>query len=271
MAPELKHEDIASEVLDALAARRQVAPFSERMADFTMDDAYEVTAALRRMREARGERHTGRKIGFTNSAIWREYGVHAPIWGDMYDTTVADIGVGPFDPSSLSEPRIEPEIVFGLAASPTPGMDEPTLLDCIEWVAHGFEIVQSIYPGWRFTAPDTVAGLGMHGALMIGPRRQVGKEPPEGWLAALSGFTITLMRDGEVIDEGGGASVLGGPLTPLRHLVEMLADDPYNAPLAAGEIITTGTLTRAFPIAPGEVWTTKIAGMPIEGVEISFG
>lgn len=271
MAPELKHEGIAAEVLDALAARRQVAPFSERLPEFGMDDAYGATAALRRMRVARGERHVGRKIGFTNSAIWREYGIHAPIWGYMYDTTIADIGGGPFDLSSLLEPRIEPEIVFGLAAAPTPGMDEAALLGCIEWVAHGFEIVQSIYPGWRFTAPDTVAGLGMHGALMIGPRRPVGKEPPEGWLAVLSGFTITLMRDGEVIDEGGGASVLGGPLTPLRHMVDMLADDPYNPPLAAGEIITTGTLTRAFPIAPGEAWTTKIAVMPIEGVGISFG
>ena len=30
------------------------------------------------------------------------------------------------------------------------------------------------------------------------------------------------------------------------HLVEVLADDPFNPPLAAGEAITTGTLTRAF-------------------------
>ena len=266
----MDHDAIAAEVLDALAGHRQIAPFSERMPGFAMADAYGVTAALRRMREARGERWAGRKIGFTNRGIWEEYNVRAPIWGGMFDSTVFELGNGAFDLSPLLEPRIEPEIVFGLAAAPEPGMDEAALLGCIGWVAHGFEIVQSIYPGWRFAAPDTVAGLGMHGALGIGPRQAIADVPVGGWLEALSGFTITLTRDGEVTDTGGGANVLGGPLTPLRHLVEMLTDDPHNPPLAAGEIVTTGTLTRAFPVAPGERWTTAIEGLPIKGIEIVF-
>jgi len=32
------------------------------------------------------------------------------------------------------EPRIEPEIIFGLKAAPLPGMSEAALLDCTEWV-----------------------------------------------------------------------------------------------------------------------------------------
>ena len=188
----------------------------------------------------------------------------------MFDSTLFELGNGAFDLSPLLEPRIEPEIVFGLASAPAPGMDEAALLGCVEWVAHGFEIVQSVYPGWRFAAPDTVAGLGMHGALGIGPRRPVVDAPPGGWQAALSGFSIALTRDGEVVDRGGGANVLGGPLTPLRHLVEMLEDDPHNPPLAAGEIVTTGTLTGAFPVAPGETWATEIEGLPIAGIELKF-
>lgn len=271
MTAELRFEGIAAEVLDAIAARRQIGPFSERLPDFLVAEAYGVTAALRRMREDRGERQIGRKIGFTNSAIWNEYGVHAPIWGDMFDSTVTDAGNGSFDLSPLLEPKIEPEIVFGLASAPTPGMDEAVLLDCIEWVAHGFEMVQSVYPGWRFAAPDTVAGLGMHGALLIGPRRAIADAPPEGWLASLGNFTIGLTRDGETVDDGCGANVLGGPLTALRHLVMLLARDLHNPPLAAGEIITTGTLTRAFDVAPGETWATRIEGLPIEGLEVRFG
>jgi hypothetical protein len=46
----------------------------------------------------------------------------------------------------LADPRVEPEIVFKLAVAPTPGMDEGALLESIDWVAHGFEIVQSIFP-----------------------------------------------------------------------------------------------------------------------------
>ncbi len=270
IATELDHDAIAAEVLGALAARRQIAPFSGRLPGFAMADAYGVTAALRRLRTACGERPAGRKIGFTNRGIWEQYNVHAPIWGDMFDGTLFEVGGGAFDLSPLLEPRIEPEIVFGLASAPAPGMDEAALLGCVAWVAHGFEIVQSVYPGWRFAAPDTVAGLGMHGALGIGPRRPITDEPPGGWLAALSGFSITLTRDGEVVDRGGGANVLGGPLTPLRHLVEMLAGDPHNPPLAAGEIVTTGTLTGAFPVVPGEGWATAIEGLPIAGIEIRF-
>jgi 2-oxo-3-hexenedioate decarboxylase len=36
-------------------------------------------------------------------------------------------------------------------------MDDAVLLTCIEWVALGFEIVQSIFPAWKFSPADTVA------------------------------------------------------------------------------------------------------------------
>jgi hypothetical protein len=39
----------------------------------------------------------------------------------------------------------------------------------------------------------------------------------------------------------------------------------YLPPLAAGEIVATGTLTRAFPVAAGEEWTTELTGLPLEG------
>ena len=56
----------------------------------------------------------------------------------------------------------------------------------------------------------------------------------------------------------------------LWHLVELLAADPLNPPLATGEIVTTGTLTRAFPVAKGEEWTTELTGIPLEGARIRF-
>ena len=158
---------IAAEAFGALDTGRQIAPFSSRLPAFSLDDAYRVTAAVRRLRETRGERPIGRKIGFTNRTTWPDY---APMWGYVYDQTVHDLAdlEGSFSLADLAEPRIEPEIVFRLAAVPTPGMDERALLRCIDGVAHGFEFVQSIYPGWAFTAPDAVAAFGVHGALLLG-------------------------------------------------------------------------------------------------------
>ena len=78
------------------------------------------------------------------------------------------------------------------------------------------------------------------------------------WAHELSRFEIDLFRNGALIDHGVAANVLDGPLFALRHLVETLAQDPTSPPLAAGEIVTTGTLTRAFPVAAGEEWTTEL-------------
>ena len=154
-------------ILAASDERRHIAPLTERDGSFGLIDAYRVTAEVRRLREACGERVVGRKIGFTNTTIWAEYNVTAPIWGYVYDTTLHRVS-STSEPVALApfvEPRIEPEIVFGLAQAPQTGMDERALLACVAWVALGFEIVQSLFPGWRFRAPDTVAAFGLHGAL----------------------------------------------------------------------------------------------------------
>src|ERR1700746_3020060 len=166
---------IAAEAFAALETGHQISPFSGRISAFDLNGAYRVTSAIRQMRQARGEMPLGRKIGFTNRTIWAEYNVYEPIWGYVYNRTVHDLAEigGTFSLLGLAEPRIEPEIAFKLALAPAPGMDETALLACIDWVGHVFEIVQSIFPGWKFSAADTVAAFGLHGALLIGPRHPI--------------------------------------------------------------------------------------------------
>ena len=38
----------------------------------------------------------------------------------------------------------------------------------------------------------------------------------------------------------------------------------------AGEIVSTGTLTDAHPVAPGETWSTAFDGLPLPGLQIRF-
>jgi 2-oxo-3-hexenedioate decarboxylase len=267
----MDRQKIAAELFDVLGAGRQIQPLTSRWPEFDLNDAYRVAAVVRAMREKRGDRPVGRKIGFTNRTIWAEYNVHAPIWGHVYDRTAHDLPEVGAEVSlaGLAEPRIEPEIIFGLAVAPRPGMDEQALLGCIGWVAHGFEIVQSVFPNWTFLAPDTVAAYGLHGALFVGPRLPVAARADD-WSCELSTFTIDLFRDGALADRGRAANVLDGPLFALRHLIELLNADALNPPLAAGEIVTTGTLTRAFPVAPGETWSTALAGVSLPGARIRF-
>src|ERR687893_416192 len=210
--PTSSADEIASHVLAALADHRQIEPLTARAEGLELGQAYRVAAVVRKAREARGERVVGRKIGFTNRTIWAEYGVHAPIWGYVYDTTLHGPveRSAPFDLHRLLEPRIEPEIAFSLSRPPEPGMDERALVSCIEWVAHGFEIVQSPFPGWRFKAADTIAAFGLHGALVLGPPEAITPANAAGWHEALAGFEIALLRDGVEADRGRAANVRGG-------------------------------------------------------------
>ena len=70
---------------------------------------------------------------------------------------------------------------------------------------------------------------------------------PQNWGQTLSTFEIDLKREGIVANRGRATNVLGGPVSALRHLVNTLTRDQINPALAAGEIVTTGTLTRALP------------------------
>jgi 2-keto-4-pentenoate hydratase len=261
---------VADEVFATIGTGRQISAFTSRPMGLTLDDGYRVMDLLNRKREAQGEKRFGRKIGFTNGTIWKQYNVYAPIWGYVYESTVHDLSkVGSLSLAGFAEPRIEPEIVFGLDTAPATEMDEAALLACLDWVAHGFEIVQSIFPHWQFSAADSVAANGFHGALLIGPRHKIGSRAAE-WQRALSAFEVDLLCDGRVIDRGHSKNVLDGPVSALGHLVGLLARNPINPPLAAGEIVTTGTLTRAMPVKSGETWGTTLYGIALDGILLRF-
>jgi 2-oxo-3-hexenedioate decarboxylase len=82
----------------------------------------------------------------------------------------------------------------------------------------------------------------------------------------LATFRIGLYRDGSLMREGGGELVLGSPLSALAHAVSLLASLPNHPPIMPGEIVTTGTLTDAMPISPGETWSTRLHGLPLPGL-----
>ncbi len=267
-------EGLAERICVALETGRQIAPVSETRPDLELEDAYRVSGAIAARRARRGERIAGWKIGFTNRTIWSEYGIFAPIWGPVYDCTLGPAGTprAPTEAAAMTmpEPRIEPEIVFRLKSGPRKGMDEAVLFSCIEAVGHGFEIVQSVFPGWRFRPADTVAACALHGRLLVGPMLPVSARPVGEWLQGLRDFTLSLMRDGEVVERGEGENVLGGPVSALRHFVEGFDPQPFGRKLEAGDVVATGTVTRAVPIAAGQHWSTSVLGLPIAGLGVTI-
>jgi 2-oxo-3-hexenedioate decarboxylase len=221
-------------------------------------------------RLAIGWKPVGRKIGFTNRTIWPRYGVHEPIWGFVYDHTLvrASGGRAEVPLEGLAQPRIEAEICFGLKAPPPRSRDPHAILAAIDWVAHSVEIVQTFHPDWKFALPDCTAANGLHGRLVLGPPTPVARIPH---LEALLPAARVVLRCGRrKVDEGVGANVLDSPLFALAHLVELLAIQPEFDQLHAGEIVSTGTLTDAHPVKPGETWSTVFEGLPLPGLKVTF-
>ena len=264
----------------------QIQPLHKSTSNLDQTKGYHIAAALRNLREnLNGEIVAGRKIGFTNRGIWPEYGIDASNWSYMYENTIFDLTEQREDLPQQQivevdlkhmcslEPRIEPEIVLGLSKSPSISMDDAELLQCVDWIAHGFEVVASVFPGWRFKAADTTAAFALHGLLLLGPKqplRSLLVDGPGNLQEQLSNFTIDLYQNDEKVDSGKGSNVLGSPVKALRHLVELLDTDKFNSPLSPGETITTGTLTKALPIRHHDVWSTKVTGIALPGVEVEF-
>ncbi len=221
--------------------------------------------AARWVHEARlkdGWRAVGRKIGFTNRSIWPRYGVYEPIWGTVYDRTLirAQAGRATVSLAGFEHPRIEPEICFKLKATPR-GAEPQALLAALEWVAHSIEIVQFPRADWQMTLEEATARNGLHACLVLGEPIAVSALPR--LVETLPQAAVTLSRGDTEVDHGSGANVLDSPLNALAFLAQCCE-------LQAGEIVSTGTLTDAHPVRPGESWRTAFTGLPLAGLAVDF-
>lgn len=234
--------------------------------------AYRQALEVRRLRIERGERPAGYKIGFTNRTIWARYNVYAPIWGTVWDTTLRMCdGQGALSIAYTCQPRLEPEVVFGMKATPKAGAGLDELFDALDWVAPGFEVVQSHLPDWKFIASDTVADSGLHAKLLVGTRlpvRQVADSAAE-LDRILAQAEVELLKEGRLVEKGNGANVLDSPLRALLHFLVELRKCPGAPDLQAGDVVTTGTWTDAWAIQPGEKWTARFS-QPLGALSVTL-
>lgn len=265
---------IAQELIAALATGGTIPSVVARHPDFGWDEAYAVAAEILKLRRARGEKTVGRKIGFTNRNIWAEYGATAPIWAHVYDRTLvhAKDGRATVSLKGSARPRLEPEIAFKLKAPLAAGVHEPArVLETIEWLAPSFEIVDCHFGDWKFKSADSAADFALHWRLIVGEPSPVRSGDIPQLVSQLHDCRVILSRNGAVADRGVGANALGHPASALAHLADVLSRQPAFEPLAAGEIITTGTLTAALPMRPGEEWVSRYEGLPgVSGLALSL-
>jgi 2-oxo-3-hexenedioate decarboxylase len=267
-------ERLVADLLQARDAAALTPSPSQHVADFDLDQGYRVGRVLHDRLVERGFRSVGRKIGFTNPALWEQFKVSQPIWAHAYAQTVhfAQGSSLRLSLDGMVAPRLEPEVVLKLR-QPLPS-GEPSAEDiagCLEWAAIGFEIVDTHYPDWRFTAAEAVADFGLHAALVVGTPWRVDSENPQQVVSILRTLKVTLRGGKDFVAEGEGRNALGSPLLALGFLARVLAAQPWAKPLMPGEVITTGTLTALPYLYRGESYRAEIGGAPLAPLQLELG
>lgn len=265
----------AHQLLAARAQAQLIAPLTDA-AHLSVTDGYDIAKCIADIRTAQGEAMIGRKIGFTNCKIWSKYGVtepiRSPIWTPIFDATVrfTEDNRGVQSLKGALQPRIGPELVFKLGGTPAPDATIEQLADCIEWMAHAFEIVICPFPDWRFEMVDAIAAFGLHGSLIVGEPRMLSAASRRNLGVVLANASLSLSCGDALRSAGFGSEVLGSPLHALWHLHQLLQMQSQFPPLAAGELITTGTWTDVCPVKPGETWASAFSGISLPGLTLSF-
>jgi len=265
----------AQQLLTARAQSTLCNPFPAN-AQINLDDAYFIARQIQAKRIEDGEQLIGRKIGFANHSLLKKYGklapIHGLIWTPLFSSTVRylDHSFGVQSLTGAVQPRIAPEIIFKLGSTPSPDATLDELSDCLEWMAHGMEIVVCPFPNWEFDTADAVAAFGFHGALLIGEPHQLASTTRHHLGSILANTSVSLSCDSTLLTAGFGSDLLESPLHALWHLQQLLKIQPESTTLQAGDIISTGTWTDPQVIHPGQTWSTAFSGASLAGLSISF-
>jgi 2-oxopent-4-enoate/cis-2-oxohex-4-enoate hydratase len=253
MMDKAKIEKYGDELYDALINRKAVAPLTDREADITIEDAYQIQQRMIQRRVDAGETIIGKKIGVTSKVVMDMLKVNQPDFGMMTSGMVFNEGES-IDTSTMIAPRAEAEVAFVLKSDLMgPGVTAADVLRATDFVVPCFEIVDSRIQDWKIKIQDTVADNASCGVLVLGGRR---KSPADIDLA-LAG--MVLEKNGEIISTSTGAAVQGSPVNAVAWLANTLGN--LGIGLKAGEVILSGSQSPLVPVKAGDSLVCTVGGL----------
>jgi 2-keto-4-pentenoate hydratase len=189
----------------------------------------------------------GWKIAATSTAGQAHIGVDGPLAGRLLeDRIIPDGGVCPFGANHMCVAEIEFAFRMGETLLPRAepfGVDE--VLAAVATLHPSIEIPNSRFAAFEHVgAPQLIADNACAHYFVEGP------EAPAFWRDVdLATYRVT----GSVNDvsvAGVGGNVLGDPRVALQWLANELSQ--LDLPLAAGQLVTTGTCVAPMAIKPGD-------------------
>jgi 2-keto-4-pentenoate hydratase len=211
----------------------------------SLDDGYQVQAALELLHEGL---LGGYKIGATNKVAQRLFDVDAPFFGRVLAPSILQ-SPGEIAAGAVRLRIIEAEFDFTMKSDLPPRATPYTRDEVMAAVADlhpAIEVPDSRYVQWREAGmPQLVADNAIAALLVLG-------EPAREWRDLdLSQHAVTVRVNGEVVDEGSGANVLGDPRNVMLWLANELSRRGLG--LKAGQVVTTGSAADVIQVQAGDV------------------
>ncbi len=234
--------------LDRLAAR-QLADYDARTpgqlfhqpVDLTILEAYEIQSAVARLREQRGERVIGYKVGCTSKVVQRQLGIDQPIFGRLFSTDCFRSGAE-LSYASYANLAIEGELAVRLCGDlSTASLADEECLAAIETVFPVIELHNYVLRSARPSCAELIVNNGMHAGFVL-PEEATRRFDPADFEKGLS----IRINDVEV---AAGAVLEGGPVGSVRWLAGRLGK--FGHRLSRGQIILTGSPAKLIPVAAG--------------------
>ncbi|MGJ9459827.1 2-keto-4-pentenoate hydratase [Oceanobacillus sp. CF4.6] len=243
-------QEAATKLLEAEKSKNVIQPLTDTYPGITVDEAYHTQLEIIRHKvENEGVIIVGKKIGATSKAIQNMFGVNQPDYGHLLDYMMYVEGEDiPLE--NFIQPKVEFEIAFKLKKDlKGPNVTIMDVIEATDYIAPAIEIIDSRIDDWKIKFEDTVADNGSSAAAVIGgkPTKLVGID--------LTHIGMVAYKNGEMIDSGAGAAVLGNPLRSVAWLANSLGK--YDVSLKSGEVVLSGALTAAVEINDQDTFTAE--------------
>ena len=162
----MKQEELAERMLTDYDARTPGQSVGEPP-DLTTAQAYALQREIARLRERRGEKVIGYKVGCTSRPIQAQLGVNEPIFGRLFDTECHPSGVH-LSSARFANLAVEGEMAVRLSKDlPSKPLSAE---ECREAIAEVFPVIELhhyVLPGAWPPGQWLIASNGMHAGLVL--------------------------------------------------------------------------------------------------------
>lgn len=244
---------LAEHVENAELQAHDITKITNDYPDMTFEDAYEVQWEIRRRKEGRGNKVVGMKMGLTSWAKMSQMNVETPIYGFLADYFSVPEG-GEIKHDELIHPKIEAELAFVLKHElKGPGVHIGDVLRATDFVMPAVEVIDSRYKDFKFDLTSVIADNSSSSRFVTGGRMADIAD------LDLKNLGVVMEVNGEVVQTGAGAAVLGHPAASVAMLANMLAERGESLP--AGSFIMIGAITAAVQANKGDAFTVRYQGL----------